>query len=64
MMLLPNRAYADDIRIMRSWRVPKKLADALTKMAKKSQWTVSDIVITALDLYLQAYLEEKNPKVG
>ena len=50
---LPPRKYCDGGRKMVSMRLPERLWAELEKVAEGDGWSTSDVVLTALDQYLQ-----------
>lgn len=50
---IPNRKYADGDKKMVSMRLPEKLMKALKQLSEEKSWEVTDLVVTALDQYLQ-----------
>ena len=55
---LPHRVYCSGKKKMVSLRLPTKLIEETAKLSDKSGWTITDIVMTALDQHLQ--WENKN----
>jgi hypothetical protein len=49
----PAREYCDGDRKMVSMRFPVKLLEELENISKDDGWTTTDIVLTALDQYVQ-----------
>lgn len=50
---IPDRKYCDGKKKMVSMRLPERLMKELEGLAKKKGWTVTDLVQTALDQYVQ-----------
>jgi len=57
---IPKKKYVAGEKKMISWRLPKRLIAELEKNAKKKQWTVTDLVTTILDQYLQSEEKKKS----
>jgi len=56
---LPKRRYCSGDKRMVSWRLPETLIKKLESVAKDNGgWSVTDVVMTALDDYIQ-YCESK-----
>ncbi len=58
--IIPGRKYATGSKKMVSWRLPETLMSEIEKMAKKKGWTVTDLVTTVLDQFIQQEEESKN----
>ena len=54
MSVLPKRKYCNGNKKMVSWRMPEALIRKLEKIAEQNGWTVTDVVATALDGFVQA----------
>lgn len=51
---IPKRRYCDGEKKMFAMRLPKKLLDAIQKDADDKQWSMTDLIVTVLDQYLQS----------
>lgn len=51
---IPKRRYCDGEKKMFAIRLPKKLLDAIQKDADDKQWSMTDLIVTVLDQYLQS----------
>lgn len=51
---IPRRKYCDGEKKMFAIRLPKKLLDAIQKDADDKQWSMTDLIVTVLDQYLQS----------
>lgn len=58
---VPKREYAGGNKKMVSWRLPEPLLKELDKLSKDLGWTTTDLVITALDQYVQ-WEQKQNKK--
>lgn len=59
---LPKRIYAIGDKKMVSWRLPEILVKELDRIAEASGWSTTDVVLTALDQFVQ--WEKKSSKVN
>jgi NRPS condensation-like uncharacterized protein len=50
---LPKRKYCSGEKKMVSWRLPEALFKKLESIAEAGGWTVTDVVMTALDDFIQ-----------
>lgn len=50
---IPDRKYCDGKKKMVSLRVPERLLKELEELGAKKGWTVTDLVLTSLDQYVQ-----------
>lgn len=57
---IPDRKYCLGTKKMVSMRLSERLMQELEKLAEKKQWTVTDLVQTALDQYIQWEISRKN----
>lgn len=50
---IPDRKYCNGLKKMVSMRLPEQLMRELEKLAEQKGWSVTDLVQTALDQYIQ-----------
>lgn len=60
---LPKRKYCSGDKKMVSLRLPEELVKKLELIAKDCGWTVTDVVMTSLDDYVQHYEAGNNTKL-
>ena len=51
--MLPRRTYTGGDKKAVGVRLPEELVKALEKIAKETGWTLTDVIQTALDEYVQ-----------
>jgi len=50
---IPERKLCSGSKKMVSFRLPEKLMEEIEKLAEKKGWTVTDLIQTVLDQYVQ-----------
>ncbi len=50
---LPKRKYCDGEKKLMSIRLPEKLLNELEKVSAEKGWTLTDVIATALDQFVQ-----------
>ena len=50
---IPDRKYCDGDKKMVSMRLPERLLKELNHLSEEKGWTITDLVCTALDQYVQ-----------
>lgn len=50
---IPDRRYCVGEKKMVSWRIPEKLMRELEKLANLKGWTTTDLVMSALNDYIE-----------
>ena len=56
---IPDRKYCVGDKKMVSMRLPKRLMDELEKLAKAKGWTVTDLIMTVMDQFIQHEKKER-----
>jgi len=57
---IPDRKFVDGPKKMISWRIPENLIKEIEKVSKEKGWTLTDLVVTVLDQYVQS--EQKSSR--
>lgn len=61
-MDIPKRVYTKGEKKQRGIRLPEELMTELTKIAEEQGWTVSDVIQTVLDGWVQDFRKPKEMK--
>jgi predicted DNA-binding ribbon-helix-helix protein len=59
-MDIPKRVYTHGEKKQRGIRLPEELMQELNKIAEELGWTVSDVIQTVLDGYVQEFKKKKD----
>lgn len=59
---LPVRKFCSGQKKLATWRLPSDLLEKLEQIAESHGWTTTDVVMTALDQFVQWSEEERKKK--
>ncbi len=55
---IPDRKYCEGKKKMVSMRLPERLMKELERLSQKKGWSVTDLVQTAMDQYVQSEIDK------